>query len=534
MKRTLIVSALIMLIATPVVKAQTMDFSPRQERLKQHIYFLASDSLRGREGGSADALKAANYIVEQYTNIGLSPLYDTWMVPFTASSDIKALGNTMDQAYGILYSNRKFRNIVAVIEGSDPVMKHEFIIIGAHYDHLGVKGDKVYNGADDNASGTAAVIEIARILVERKAELKRSVIVCAFDGEELGLLGSTALARKLTDAKDADNLTCEILGYKGDTTLDVQATKRFKMMMSIDMVGWLKEGKALTLEGTGTLDGCKKTALALGEQWNVPIRCKKFETSMLTATDTEPFAKRGIPTLAITTGLKSPYHKPEDDAELIDYEGLDRIVQYLSELTIAMASSSDMNPSGQLAAKHEARMPFFELGLTAGYNRNALHYTEAAFNTRRLYGYEGGLNARLNMGYIALQVEGLYSHARSLYPDSANIYGSSLKCSQDAITMPVSLILQIPKSRMNCFVGCGVYYSWLMGAKTDKKDYTLPLCEEHPWGIQWSWGMRLNHWNLAASYYFQMNNLFSEEANALPVPLVRNRKANVTLTYYFW
>ena len=115
----------------------------RQERLTEHVYYFAADSLNGRAAGSEDAAKAAAYIVKEFESIGLKPFYDDWYMPFTTK--------------GVNY-----KNVVAVIEGSDPVLKDQYIVLGAHYDHLGIKKGQIYNGADDNASGTAAVTEVAR------------------------------------------------------------------------------------------------------------------------------------------------------------------------------------------------------------------------------------------------------------------------------------------------------------------------------------------------------------------------------------
>ena len=142
----------------------------RQERLTGHVYYFASDSLRGRAAGSEDAAKAAAYIVNEFKSIGLKPFYEDWYMPFTKN------GNS-------------YKNVVAVLEGNDPVLKNQYIVIGAHYDHLGVKNGKVYNGADDNASGSAAVIEIARALYANRDKLDRTVVIAAFDAEELGLFG---------------------------------------------------------------------------------------------------------------------------------------------------------------------------------------------------------------------------------------------------------------------------------------------------------------------------------------------------------
>ena len=204
-----IASFVLILLCAITTKAQTNDFSPLQNRLKAHVYYLASDELRGRKGGSEDAAKAAEYIVDQYKQAGLKPLYSNFLVPFSPKNSMykdmlgEETGAMVDDIMSGAMKDKRFRNVVAVIEGSDNTLKHEFIIIGAHYDHLGVKSDGVvYNGADDNASGSAAIIEVARELMQHPELLKRSVIIAAFDGEEMGLYGSNALANKLFDEND--------------------------------------------------------------------------------------------------------------------------------------------------------------------------------------------------------------------------------------------------------------------------------------------------------------------------------------------
>ena len=124
------------------------------------------------------------------------------------------------------------------------------------------------------------------------------MVIAAFDAEELGLYGSNALADRML----------------GEDGLDV------RLMMSVDMVGWYKATNSLTLMGVATIKDSRRVLQT--EKLN--LKLKNFEWSPVTATDTEGFAKRQVPTLAISTGIKSPYHKPEDDADLIDYDGLDK------------------------------------------------------------------------------------------------------------------------------------------------------------------------------------------------------------------
>lgn len=153
------------------------------ESVNEVISFLASDSLKGRKTGSEQIEQAANYISDVFEEYGLAPYFTTYR---------DTLSNLKTPAY----------NIVGWVEGTDPVLKKQFIIIGAHYDHIGfaerINDDAIANGANDNASGTTAVIEIAKHFGQLKNN-KRSLLFVLFSAEEMGLLGSKHLAKKLKD-----------------------------------------------------------------------------------------------------------------------------------------------------------------------------------------------------------------------------------------------------------------------------------------------------------------------------------------------
>ena len=367
----------------------------RKERLQDHVYYLAADSLRGRKAGTPDATKAAEYIIREYESAGLKPLFrEGWYDRFTRSND----------------HDSDFKNVVGLIEGSDPALRSECIVIGAHYDHLGVRQEKIYNGADDNASGSAAVIEIARALAG--ARPRRSIIIAAFDAEEIGLVGSKHLAERL-----------DTLGF------------HIKLMMSVDMVGWLKAGKALKLEGVATIKDGKKIMKA--QAGSLTLNLKRFERSIFTATDTERFAELGIPTLAVTTGLKSPYHKPEDDADLIDYDGLDQVTGYLTDLTTDLATRDRFAGSGRFAPKHRNLSDNgLDFALVAGYTRGHLSFPPAAFDGKEGGGWNVGLEALLSRRLFGLRAQLLYDRFSAKYPNELNLYGSALRYRQDEICVP--------------------------------------------------------------------------------------------------
>lgn len=465
-------------------------------RLEKHLYTLASDSLRGREAGTDDGRKAAEYILGQWREMGLTP-------------DLRPFHTPVRPQYET-YEEDKFTNLVGIIEGSDPVLKDEYIVVGAHYDHIGMRGDQVCNGADDNASGSSCLIEIARQLLARKGELKRSVIICAFDAEEMGLFGSKALVKEM----------------KGKQMLD-----RVKLMLSVDMVGWYKANGELVLEGTGTLKKAKSWLApdVLGS--DLKVRFKSFENSIFTATDTEPFAEEGIPTLAVTTGLKSPYHKPEDDAELIDYEGLDRITDYLTALTVSASRHEGKIASGHLAAKHHT--PFFQAGLTVGLNNCHLEYPKATFIGKRQFGFQGGLMMQFNFTkYFALHTNILYDYSHCPLPDATDAFGAGYHMEQQSLLVPVTLQLTAGDGGTGVYVGFGLYYGHVFNGGFYGNVPATPYdSDPNLMGSVFNFGVRLGgHWQIDGTWYYQIGDLFNTAGG---LPEARKHTYAVTLGYIF-
>src|SRR5438105_8006843 len=162
---------------------------PDSTLIRRDIAYLASDALEGRLTGTPGNDTAAAYIARRYKVLGLTPLTPGFLQPFDALSAEEAhMGRTQP---------RHSENVVALLRGTDPVLKNEYVVIGAPFDHLGRQttyaqdpeaGNAIRNGADDNASGTAAAVEHARILSANPP--KRSIVFANFSGEELGVLGS--------------------------------------------------------------------------------------------------------------------------------------------------------------------------------------------------------------------------------------------------------------------------------------------------------------------------------------------------------
>jgi Peptidase family M28/PDZ domain/PA domain len=207
------------------------------------------------------------------------------------------------------------KNVIGVLEGSGPLAE-ETIIIGGHYDHLGRGGllsgslaflsSEIHNGADDNASGTAMVMEIARRLASRRDPLPRRVVFMAFSGEERGLLGS--------------HYYVEHPLYPLSSTV---------MMINFDMVGRLNGKNELTMIGTGTTPGIDVLVDALGKSAGMTIKKVAGMTDGFGGSDHQSFYAKNIPVLFAFTGIHSDYHRPSDDSDRINYPGMARIADYL-------------------------------------------------------------------------------------------------------------------------------------------------------------------------------------------------------------
>ena len=286
-------------LLTPKLLGQTT------KSIKKHIEYLASDKLEGRGTGTEGGIKAAQYLVKQFQKIGLKPYGDagTFLQEFPAKKGLPP---------NISYV--KATNVVGFLDnGSDKT-----IVIGAHYDHLG-KGDQgssleansvgsIHNGADDNASGTAGLIELATYYAKNKIKEKHNFLFVGFSGEELGLIGSKYYA---------DNATINL--------------KSVNCMINMDMIGRYRDDKGLTIGGWGTSSFWGKEIPQLAQNQSVKYN---VDSAGIGPSDHTSFYLKNLPVLFFFTGAHQEYHKPSDDANLINYDGEMKILA-LAEHIIA-------------------------------------------------------------------------------------------------------------------------------------------------------------------------------------------------------
>ncbi|MGH7703945.1 MAG: M28 family peptidase [Gemmatimonadales bacterium] len=289
--------------------------SPAQSRvetttLMDDVRFLSSDRLSGRMIGTPGADRAAAYLVRRLTESGLQAAPRGWYQSFPVARE--ALGP--DASPGPVIG----KNIIGILPGRDPALRNQIVIVGAHYDHLGTgefgsldpdSAGRIHNGADDNASGVAALIHIAAELA--LAPPARSVVFVGFSGEEEGLLGSAYYLRS-----------------------PIFPLSTVYAMVNLDMVGRLRDNRLLVL-GTGTA----REFPALLDSLNGGTRFDlRKQGDGYGPSDQSSFFAAGRPVLHLFTDLHEDYHRTTDDWEKINVVGLNRVAWFATGLVRALAN----------------------------------------------------------------------------------------------------------------------------------------------------------------------------------------------------
>ena len=307
----------------------------QETRIKEDVTFLASDDLEGRQTGTEGEKKAAAYIANRFKELGLlAKGTENYLQPFT----FKPKTNPHDEVKfdvngdGTITGN----NVIGLLDNK----AENTIIIGAHFDHLGFGGEGslyrdsikvIHNGADDNASGVSILLNLAAKLKEKNTN--NNYLFMAFSGEEMGLLGSNYFVK--------------------NPTID---TKKVSYMINMDMVGRMKKDSSLAVYGTGTSPIFKQTLKSHNDNFKL-IQ----QESGVGPSDHTSFYLADIPVLHFFTGQHEDYHKPGDDSEKLNYEGMELISKYIFNII------SDLNDNGKLAfrkTKNESEStPRFKVGM---------------------------------------------------------------------------------------------------------------------------------------------------------------------------
>ncbi len=276
--------------------------SIHDSELISHVDYLADDRLKGREPGHRGGRQAGDYLAQQFHQCGLQGAGD-------------------DGGYFQNFAPN-YRNVLAILRGSDPELARELVIVGAHYDHVGYGSKKtsrgeigfIHNGADDNASGTAAVVELAEAFTMLPVAPRRSVLFACFDAEEIGLYGSKHWVAK-------PNV----------------ALANVAAMVNLDMVGRLRDDRLIVF-GTRTGYGLRRLVslqnvdpgLVLDLSWDLKRNADHYI-----------FYEQRVPVLFFHTGLHDDYHTPDDDADRINTAGMGRVTRLVFGTAYELAEAAE-------------------------------------------------------------------------------------------------------------------------------------------------------------------------------------------------
>lgn len=292
--------------------AQSGEIKADSLLIKKHIYFLAANKLEGRGTGSKGIKKAAKYIERYFKKYGLKPLGDKgYRQPFIAKVKKVVVPDSL----------RKADNLIGYLDNRAT----NTIIIGAHYDHLGLgtQGSskdalpegKIHHGADDNVSGVAGLLELARCFSQNGRQENYNILFVAFSGEELGLLGSKYYVEH-----------------------PVTSMNKVNFMVNMDMIGRYDPGRGLGIGGFGTSDSWP----AVFE--GITSDIKYFtDRSGSGGSDHGSFYAKGIPVLFFHTGGHEDYHMPTDTPEKVNITALAKIVDLEIEIILKAMNKNKLN-----------------------------------------------------------------------------------------------------------------------------------------------------------------------------------------------
>lgn len=294
---------LLLLASGAALHAQRVNLT----NIESVVSYLSSDELQGRGTSSADERKAAKFIAEKFKVMALQPFGNNWYYYDFAKHYNTNIHDTNEHHGDI----RTGRDVIAFLDNKAAYT----VIIGAHYDHLGLGQDhnsldanpvgKIHNGADDNASGVSGLIELANFFTSNGITERYNFLFMAFSGEELGLFGSKAWCEHPTMPLDKINY-----------------------MINLDMIGRLNpETRKLLVYGIGTSPNFETTL----DRNNTGFSFKK-DSSGVGPSDHTSFYLKNIPVLHFFTGQHSDYHKPTDDADKVNYQGIADVLEFLIDV----------------------------------------------------------------------------------------------------------------------------------------------------------------------------------------------------------
>ena len=300
-------------VVSAAVLAPPASAQAAQERILTDIRYLADDAREGRGTGTAGLDSAAAYIAKQFSLAGLqSAGSDGFFQPFTIDPTAPAVAHS-----GL--GGSAVKNVIGLIPGRGS-LAGQVVVLGAHYDHLGMGGANsldpdsagvVHNGADDNASGTVALIEAARILSQRSAPEMRTIVFVAFTAEEIGLIGSDHYVKNPIVTNDSSYA-----------------------MLNFDMVGRLRDDRLIT-GGTGSAPELPQLLDSVNTGYGLTLSPMEDPWG---SSDHSSFYAAGIPVIHFLTDTHEDYHRTTDDWDKINIAGIERVSMYAADLAWSFAT----------------------------------------------------------------------------------------------------------------------------------------------------------------------------------------------------
>ena len=289
-----------------------------EQLIRKHINVIADDSMMGRNTPSRGLDMTASYVAAQFKRLGLKPGGDSGS--YIQRYPIKTYSNGTSPAPSLGYDQNSAPNSVGILVGTDPVLRDEYIVVSAHMDHVGVNGaspkDSIWNGADDDASGTAGVMALAEAFAQ--APPKRSMIFLTVSGEEHGLWGSAWF-------------TAHPPVPIGKIVAD----------LNLDMIGrnWKDSIVVIGVEHSDLGATVAKTVLEHPELGITTMRDPWPQENFFGRSDHYNFARRGVPAVFFFNGTHVDYHQPSDSPEKIDAEKESRIVRLIYHIGLSVANA---------------------------------------------------------------------------------------------------------------------------------------------------------------------------------------------------
>ena len=343
--------------------------------LKKHAAYLASDELEGRCAGYPGNDKAADYIAEVMQKAGLKPAGDD---------------GTYFQKFRL--SGRETRNVIGLIEGTDPQVRDEIVVAGAHYDHVGTgeqqnygrmgekSEDQIWNGADDNGSGTATLLGIVRAFGEGRLAARRSILFILFSGEEAGLVGSR--------------------WYVNHPRVPIS---QHAFMLNLDMVGRNPQ-KPIEIHGVGSAEGGVIRKVVEGAVASSGLKAVLNDGVKLVGGDSDhsSFSDKGVPYAFFFSGFHADYHRSSDHPEKLAYDNMVKVAHASIDILFGMANL-DERPKYAGKARPGVTLPDLEpstpprrMGVTVQ------ELDDSECDDLRLAGDQGGLRVEgVHKGSVA-------------------------------------------------------------------------------------------------------------------------------------